>query len=302
MQESNFLQQENFGLLSQEQVVIKDSTNIPTLNYMNSNWNFMWNTHPRPNFNNILSEIPNKNWQYTLINLLETKSVISILKKYGLETTNIINKETNEMAKISLSTLEEKYNHSIKSLNTLSENDNEDKYFARNILFLNNSFDYEDNLKDGGLFIKKDNFTSAMLGTSALIKIEKEIDNTKDFETKLSNENKENLNYFGKIMIEHKQNPKSKDEFITDLKLHSQNNITKDEIEVLFKMYKLPRPPSLLNNEHKKLIKESLGIARAYEKFNGLDSTLLKDINNLLDSKEIKPKQKVKEKSQGLTL
>lgn len=55
----------------------------------------------------------------------------------------------------------------------------------------------------------------------------------------------------------------------------------------------MQEPPSLLNNEHKKLIKESLQIAIAHDRLN--DKAMLDNINALLVSKRIqshKPKRK----------
>ena len=63
-------------------------------------------------------------------------------------------------------------------------------------------------------------------------------------------------------------------------------------------MYDLPKPPSLLNNEHKKLIKESLKLAVAYEKTKDLDESLKKQIQSVIDRKDNTPK-KEKEKAKA---
>ena len=104
-------------------------------------------------------------------------------------------------------------------------------------------------------------------------------------------------------MLEQKEKLQSKDEFIADLKNHAKTEITKEELAVLCKMYDLPKPPSLLNNEHKKLIKESLKLAVAYEKTQNLDESLKKQIQSVIDRKESAPKKektKAKENEQNL--
>ena len=220
--------------------------------------------------------------------------MIDILDKNGIDTIQMVNNDTNELASIGIDVLKKDYSDRISILESLAKGDDKDSLNARAILYLANKFDYEKQNKN----IKTSSFLSALFGTAQMINgIEKDNSNL-NFSDKVTEENKENLNYFGRKMLELKEKPQSKEEFCADLKNHAKSNITKDEIVVLCKMFDLPKPPSLLNNEHKKLIKESLKLAVAYEKTQDFDKSLKKEIQSVIDRKDNAPK-KEKEKAKA---
>ena len=237
------------------------------LDYNNPKWDFIWAGQKKPKLNEeALNSLP-KQWKYPMNRIIELKSMIDILDKNGIDTIQMVNNDTNELASIGIDVLKKDYSDRISILESLAKGDDKDSLNARAILYLANKFDYEKQNKN----MKTSSFLSALFGTAQMINgIEKDNSNL-NFSDKVTEENKENLNYFGRKMLELKEKPQSKEEFIADLKNHAKSNITKDEIVVLCKMFDLPKPPSLLNNEHKKLIKESLKLAVAYEKTKDFD-------------------------------
>ena len=269
------------------------------LDYNNPKWDFIWAGQKKPKLNDELSQSLPKQWKYPMNRIIELKSMIDILDKNGIDTIQMVNNDTNELASIGIDVLKKDYSDRISILESLAKGDDKDSLNARAILYLANKFDYEKQNKN----MKTSSFLSALFGTAQMINgIEKDNSNL-NFSDKVTEENKENLNYFGRKMLELKEKPQSKEEFIADLKNHAKSNITKDEIVVLCKMFDLPKPPSLLNNEHKKLIKESLKLAMAYEKTKECDESLKKQIQSVIDRKETAPKKekaKSKENEQNL--
>ena len=264
------------------------------LDYNNPKWDFIWAGQKKPKLNDELSQSLPKQWKYPMNRIIELKSMIDILDKNGIDTIQMVNNDTNELASIGIDVLKKDYSDRISILESLAKGDDKDSLNARAILYLANKFDYEKQNKN----MKTSSFLSALFGTAQMINgIEKDNSNL-NFSDKVTEENKENLNYFGRKMLELKEKPQSKEEFIADLKNHAKSNITKDEIVVLCKMFDLPKPPSLLNNEHKKLIKESLKLAVAYEKTKDFDESLKKEIQSVIDRKDNTPK-KEKEKAKA---
>lgn len=271
-----------------------------TIDYITPKWEFIWSDNNKPKLPIEITKELTKNWKYIANRMIEMKSIIGILEKNNANSTQIINSETQECANIDIDLLKKEYAQRIANLEIIAKNDDNDKESlnAKSVLFLNNIYDYnnQNNLTKNIAFI------SAILGTATMINgIEKEAKETIDLESKISQENKENLNYFGRKILEQKEKPLNKEEFINDLKNHAKNTITKDEIIILCKMFDLPKPPSLLNNEHKKLIKESLKIAISYEKTKDFDETLKKEIQSVIDRKDSAPKkEKAKNKEANL--
>ena len=264
------------------------------LDYINPKWDFMWGAQKKPKLNDELSQSLPKQWKYPMNRIIELKSMIDILDKNGIDTIQMVNNDTNELASIGIDVLKKDYSDRISILESLAKGDDKDSLNARAILYLANKFDYEKQNKN----MKTSSFLSALFGTAQMINgIEKDNSNL-NFSDKVTEENKENLNYFGRKMLELKEKPQSKEEFCADLKNHAKTEITKEELAVLCKMYDLPKPPSLLNNEHKKLIKESLKLAVAYEKTQDFDESLKKQIQSVIDRKDNTPK-KEKEKAKA---
>lgn len=271
------------------------------LDYINPKWDFIWAGHKKPKLNDELSQSLPKQWKYPINRIIELKSMIDILDKNGIDTIQMLNNDTNELANIGIDILKKDYNTRISNLEVLAKSNDKDSLNARAILYLADKFDYEKQNKN----IKTSSFISAILGTAQIVNgIEKESTNIK-YSEKITEENKENLNYFGRKMLELKEKPQSKEEFCADLKNHAKSNITKDEIVILCKMFDLPKPPSLLNNEHKKLIKESLKLAVSYEKTKDFDESLKKEIQSVIDRKDSalkKEKEKAKAKETDLSM
>lgn len=266
-----------------------------TIDFLTPKWDFIWSENNKPKLPAEITKELTKNWKYTANRIIEIKSIIGILEKNGIDSTQIINNETQECANIGIDVLKKQYAQRIANLEIMAKNDdnNKESLNAKSVLFLNNIYDYnnQSNLNKNSAFI------SAILGTATMINgIEKEAKEIIDLDSKLTQENKENLNYFGQKILEQKEKPLNKEKFINDLKNHAKSNITKDEIIILCKMFDLPKPPSLLNNEHKKLIKESLKIAVAYDKTKDCDETLQQEIQSIVVKKDSAPK-KEKEKA-----
>lgn len=270
-----------------------------TIDYITSKWDFIWTNNSKPKLPIEITKELTRNWKYIANRIIEIKSIIGILEKNGVNSTQIINNETQEYANIDIDLLKREYSQRIAHLEIIAKNDDNDKESlnAKSVLFLNNIYDYNNQSN----LTKNTAFISAILGTATMINgIEKESKETIDLDSKLIQENKENLNYFGQKILEQKEKPLSKEEFIGDLKNHAKNNITKDEIIILCKMFDLPKPPSLLNNEHKKLIKESLKIAISYEKTKDFDEMLKKEIESVINRKDSAPKKEPKKKEANL--
>lgn len=275
-------------------VVVEQKLSEYKLDYINPKWDFIWAGHKKPKLNDELSQSLPKQWKYPINRIIELKSMIDILDKNGIDTIQMINNDTKELASISIDLLKKDYDIRISNLESIAKSDDKDSLNARAILYIADKFDYEKQNKN----IKTSSFISAILGTAQIVNgIEKESTNIK-YSEKITEENKENLNYFGRKMLELKEKPQSKEEFCADLKNHAKSEITKDEIIILCKMFDLPKPPSLLNNEHKKLIKESLKLAVYYEKTKDFDESLKKEIQGVIDRKDSAPK-KEKEKSKA---
>lgn len=273
-------------------VAVEQKLSEYKLDYINPKWDFVWADNQKPKLSDELSNSLPKDWKYPAKRIIELKSMIDILDKNGIDTIQMMNNDTNEVANVGIDLLKKDYDNRISNLESLAKGDDKDSLNARAILYLNENFDYTKQNTN----IKSSSFISAILGTAQIIGgIEKESTNI-DYSEKITEENKENLNYFGRKMLELKEKPQSKEDFITDLKNHAKSNITKDEIVILCKMFDLPKPPSLLNNEHKKLIKESLKLAVAYEKTKDFDESLKKEIQGIIDRKDNAPK---KEKSKA---
>lgn len=270
------------------------------LDYINPKWDFMWGAQKKPKLNEeALNSLP-KQWKYPMNRIIELKSMIYLLDKGGVDVIQMRNNDTNEVSNIGIDLLKKDYDERIKNLESLAKSNDKDSLNARAILYIADKFDHNKQ----NTSVKSVSFMNALLGTAQILNgVEKEPNNEVDFSDKIKEENKENLNYFGRKMLEQKEKPQSKDEFIADLKNHAKTEITKEELAVLCKMYDLPKPPSLLNNEHKKLIKESLKLAVAYEKTQDLDKSLKKQIQSVIDRKESAPKKektKAKENEQNL--
>ncbi len=265
------------------------------LDYINPKWDFMWGAQKKPKLNEeALNSLP-KQWKYPMNRIIELKSMIYLLDKGGVDTIQMRNNDTNEVSNVGIDLLKKDYDERIKNLESLAKSNDKDSLNARAILYIADKFDYNKQNTN----IKSTSFMSALLGTAQILNgIEKEPNNNIDFSDKIKEKNKENLNYFGRKMLELKEKPQSKEEFCADLKNHAKTEITKEELAVLCKMYDLPKPPSLLNNEHKKLIKESLKLAVAYEKTKDLDESLKKQIQSVIDRKDNTPK-KEKEKAKA---
>ena len=282
-------------------VAVEQQLSEYKLDYINPSWDFIWAGHNKPKLNDELSQSLPKDWRYTTNRIIEIKSMIDILDKNGIDTIQMVNNNTNELASVGIDILKKNYSEKISNLESLAKGDDKDSLNARAILYLADKFDYEKQNKN----IKTSSFISAILGTAQMINgIEKETTNI-EYSEKITEENKENLNYFGRKMLELKEKPQSKEKFCADLKNHAKSEITKDEIVILCKMFDLPKPPSLLNNEHKKLIKESLKLAIAYEKTKDFDESLKKEIQGVIDRKDSaakkeKEKAKVKEADLGM--
>lgn len=280
-------------------VAVEQKLSEYKLDYINPKWDFVWADNQKPKLSDELSNSLPKDWKYPAKRIIELKSMIDILDKNGIDTIQMMNNDTNEVANVGIDLLKKDYDNRISNLESLAKGDDKDSLNARAILYLNENFDYTKQNTN----IKSSSFISAILGTAQIIGgIEKESTNI-DYSEKITEENKENLNYFGRKMLELKEKPQSKEDFITDLKNHAKSNITKDEIVILCKMFDLPKPPSLLNNEHKKLIKESLKLAVAYEKTKEFDESLKKEIQSVIDRKDNAPKKekaKAKEKEADL--
>lgn len=275
-------------------VAVKQKLSEYKLDYINPKWDFIWAGHKKPKLNDELSQSLPKQWKYPINRIIELKSMIDILDKNDIDTIQMINNDTKELASISIDLLKKDYDIRISNLESIAKSDDKDSLNARAILYIADKFDYEKQNKN----IKTSSFISAILGTAQIVNgIEKESTNIK-YSEKITEENKENLNYFGRKMLELKEKPQSKEEFCADLKNHAKSNITKDEIVILCKMFDLPKPPSLLNNEHKKLIKESLKLAVSYEKTKDFDESLKKEIQSVIDRKDSAPK-KEKEKAKA---
>ena len=272
---------------------------ISELKYINSNWDFIWGEYKKPKLNDELSKSLPKEWKSTANIIVNLKSMIHILDKNSIDTIQTINNNTQELANVSIDTMKKEYNNRIEYLEHLANCDDENSLNARATLYIAKNFDYEKQNQN----IKTNSFISTILGTAQIINgIEKESTDIK-YTEKITEENKENLNFFGRKILELKDKPQSKEDFIVDLKNHAKSNITKDEIVILCKMFDLPKPPSLLNNEHKKLIKESLKLAVAYEKTKDFDVSLKKEIQGVIDRKETLPKkEKEKEKIKNADL
>ena len=265
------------------------------LDYINPKWDFMWGAQKKPKLNEeALNSLP-KQWKYPMNRIIELKSMIYLLDKGGVDTIQMRNNDTNEVSNVGIDLLKKDYDERIKNLESLAKSNDKDSLNARAILYIADKFDYNKQNTN----IKSTSFMSALLGTAQILNgIEKEPNNNIDFSDKIKEKNKENLNYFGRKMLELKEKPQSKEEFCADLKNHAKTELTKEELAVLCKMYDLPKPPSLLNNEHKKLIKESLKLAVAYEKTKDLDESLKKQIQSVIDRKDNTPK-KEKEKAKA---
>lgn len=279
--------------------MIKQQFKTNTIDYITSKWDFIWTNNSKPKLPIEITKELTRNWKYIANRIIEIKSIIGILEKNGVNSTQIINNETQEYANIDIDLLKREYSQRIAHLEIIAKNDDNDKESlnAKSVLFLNNIYDYNNQSN----LTKNTAFISAILGTATMINgIEKESKETIDLDSKLIQENKENLNYFGQKILEQKEKPLSKEEFIGDLKNHAKNNITKDEIIILCKMFDLPKPPSLLNNEHKKLIKESLKIAISYEKTKDFDEMLKKEIESVINRKDSAPKKEPKKKEANL--
>lgn len=279
--------------------MIKQQFKTNTIDYITSKWDFIWTNDSKPKLPIEITKELTRNWKYIANRIIEIKSIIGILEKNGVNSTQIINNETQEYANIDIDLLKREYSQRIAHLEIIAKNDDNDKESlnAKSVLFLNNIYDYNNQSN----LTKNTAFISAILGTATMINgIEKESKETIDLDSKLIQENKENLNYFGQKILEQKEKPLSKEEFIGDLKNHAKNNITKDEIIILCKMFDLPKPPSLLNNEHKKLIKESLKIAISYEKTKDFDEMLKKEIESVINRKDSAPKKEPKKKEANL--
>ena len=276
-------------------VAVEQQLSEYKLDYINPKWDFIWAGHNKPKLNDELSQSLPKQWKYPMRRIIELKSMIDILDKNGIDTIQMVNNDTNELANVGIDVLKKDYNQRIYMLETLAkDDDSKDSLNARAILYLADKFDYEKQNKN----MKTSTFISSLFGTAQMINgIEKENSNL-NYSDKVTEENKENLNYFGRKMLELKEKPQSKEEFCADLKNHAKSEITKDEIVILCKMFDLPKPPSLLNNEHKKLIKETLKIAIAYEKTKDFDESLQKQIQGVIDRKDTAPK-KEKEKAKA---
>lgn len=275
-------------------VTVEQKLSEYKLDYINPKWDFIWAGHKKPKLNDELSQSLPKQWKYPINRIIELKSMIDILDKNDIDTIQMINNDTKELASISIDLLKKDYDIRISNLESIAKSDDKDSLNARAILYIADKFDYEKQNKN----IKTSSFISAILGTAQIVNgIEKESTNIK-YSEKITEENKENLNYFGRKMLELKEKPQSKEEFCADLKNHAKSEITKDEIIILCKMFDLPKPPSLLNNEHKKLIKESLKLAVYYEKTKDFDESLKKEIQGVIDRKDSAPK-KEKEKAKA---
>lgn len=275
-------------------VAVEQKLSEYKLDYINPKWDFIWAGHKKPKLNDELSQSLPKQWKYPINRIIELKSMIDILDKNDIDTIQMINNDTKELASISIDLLKKDYDIRISNLESIAKSDDKDSLNARAILYIADKFDYEKQNKN----MKTSSFISALFGTAQMINgVEKE-NSSLDFNNKVTEENKENLNYFGRKMLELKEKPQSKEEFCADLKNHAKSNITKDEIVILCKMFDLPKPPSLLNNEHKKLIKESLKLAVSYEKTKDFDESLKKEIQSVIDRKDSAPK-KEKEKAKA---
>lgn len=275
-------------------VAVEQKLSEYKLDYINPKWDFIWAGHKKPKLNDELSQSLPKQWKYPINRIIELKSMIDILDKNDIDTIQMINNDTKELASISIDLLKKDYDIRISNLESIAKSDDKDSLNARAILYIADKFDYEKQNKN----MKTSSFISAILGTAQIVNgIEKESTNIK-YSEKITEENKENLNYFGRKMLELKEKPQSKEEFCADLKNHAKSEITKDEIVILCKMFDLPKPPSLLNNEHKKLIKESLKLAVSYEKTKDFDESLKKEIQSVIDRKDSAPK-KEKEKAKA---
>ncbi len=262
------------------------------LDYINSKWDFIWAGNKKPKLSDELLQSLPKQWKYPANRIIELKSIISILDKNEIDSIQMINNDTQELTNVGIDILKKVYDIRLSNLENLAKSDNDDSLSAKAILYINNNFNYDEHDKN----IKTSSFISAIFGTAQMINgVEKENSNL-NFSDKVTEENKENLNYFGRKMLELKEKPQSKEDFIADFKNHAKSEITKDEIVILCKMFDLPKPPSLLNNEHKKLIKESLKLAVAHEKTKDFDESLKKEIQSVIDRKDNVPK-KEKEKA-----
>ncbi len=275
-------------------VAVEQQLSEYKLDYITSKWDFIWAGHKKPKLNDELSQSLPKHLKYPMNRIIELKSMIDIMDKNGIDTIQMMNNDTNELANVDIESLKKNYSDRISNLESLAKGDDKDSLNARAILYIADKFDYDKQNKN----MKTSTFISSLFGTAQMINgIEKEISNL-NFSDKVTEENKENLNYFGRKMLELKEKPQSKEEFCADLKNHAKSEITKDEIIILCKMFDLPKPPSLLSNEHKKLIKETLKIAIAYEKTKDFDESLKKDIQGVIDKKDNAPK-KEKEKTKA---
>lgn len=244
--------------------------------YFNHNFEFVWDNAPKPKLNDLVAEMPSE-WKKSLESMLLKKSVLFVAKEKGEDFAKIKRKDSEEILLYPLKSLEADYNQGINNLNTLAKQDGIDGFEAKSQLFIIHDFDYKDNIQNAQ---KRDNFASCFLGTASLLGLESQKSN-KDFSEQLSVENVENLNFFGREMLLHREKPIDKEKFTIDLKNHAKSEITNDELTILTKMYLLPKPPSLLTAEHKKLIKESLNLAKSCNKCANLDENLKKQIDGI---------------------
>lgn len=251
-------------------MVLEQRFETNTIDFLTPKWDFMW-SGIKPKLPTEITKELTKNWKYTANRIIEIKSIIGILEQNGTDSTQIINNETQEVANININSLKREYNQRISNLEILAKADESgnESLFAKSILYLNSVYDYQNQSS----FTKNSPFISAILGTATMI----------------NSTNKDNPNYFERQIIEPKI--QSKEDFINDFKNHAKSQITKDEIIILVKIFDLPKPPSLLNNEHKKFIKESLKIAVAYDKTKDYDESLKKAIKCVIEKKDSTPKQ-----------
>ena len=144
------------------------------LDYNNPKWDFIWAGQKKPKLNDELSQSLPKQWKYPMNRIIELKSMIDILDKNGIDTIQMVNNDTNELASIGIDVLKKDYSDRISILESLAKGDDKDSLNARAILYLANKFDYEKQNKN----MKTSSFLSALFGTAQMINgIEKDNSN-----------------------------------------------------------------------------------------------------------------------------
>ena len=113
------------------------------LDYINSKWDFIWAGHKKPKLNDELSKSLPKQWKYPANRIIELKSMIDILDKNNVDTIQMMNNESQELANVSIDTLKKDYNDRITNLESLANGDDTDSLNARAILYIADKFDYE---------------------------------------------------------------------------------------------------------------------------------------------------------------